>query len=142
MSYTDLNGEWTGVFDYAEHIQNNDDAAPFRAIIHDSGGHISGMIIEPNTFIDGGTQELQAVLDGAWSGEDVRFLKIYDGSGDTDAYEILYEGTLDPELTCITGIWLIVDDPDWYGPFVMNRAKKSVTQKDEYVEDELHVLTR
>ena len=125
-----LSGYWTGVYDYPRALR---EAVPFNAVITDSGGALSGEIIEPNTFPGVVDHELFASLSGARDGMTVSFVKTYEKSV-RDKPPVMYEGSLDPTFTRIEGQWRITGQ--WSGPFVMNRSTgHQASQKDEAAQE-------
>lgn len=108
----DLSGKWTGMYHYPAQFPPN----TFEATIHDSGGLISGVIVQPREFFEPGGGNQHAVIDGSRDGAAIRFVKIYD---DLDRPTPHYEGTVQPGGDEIQGRWTIPGD--WSGTFLMVR---------------------
>jgi hypothetical protein len=64
----DLSGEWTGVYNYPFALPPVD----FEAVIHDSGGRISGTTSEMGGLPSEAKRRLTAVIDGSRDGQAVR----------------------------------------------------------------------
>lgn len=109
----DMTGLWHGTFAYPAY---QGPTTPFVARIHESGGQLSGTIMEPNT-IGWSSEELEAVLTGARTGHSVDFTKTYDGSSDA-AHSIDYVGRLSDDGSLVTGVWSL-EEMD--GTFEMHR---------------------
>ncbi len=137
MTEINMSGEWTGVYDYPN---NEDVAVPFQVKLSDIDGLISGDMIEPNTFVDSGGDKLLSVINGKREGFYITFLKIYESSEETDSYEIIYEGTINKDVTLIQGNWKTTDDMTWSGPFVMNRSKKVEQNIEHKIEENITIL--
>ncbi len=111
----DLTGEWAGFYNYPV------PAPPvnFAAVLHDSGGRLTGTIAEPD---DGGGSggTLHAVIDGRRAGAAVSFLKMYDEAN--EAYDTVhYTGTVTSAGDEIEGRWQVAGG--WSGTFLMVRAR-------------------
>ena len=109
----DLSGRWTGIYAYPAQFPPN----TFEATIHDAGGTISGVIVQPREFFEAGTGNQHAVIEGSKDGSTVRFVKIYDDLSRPTPH---YEGTIQPGGDEIEGQWTIPGD--WSGTFMMIRA--------------------
>ncbi len=109
----DMTGLWHGTFAYP-HYQGP--TTPFVARIEDSGGAITGTIMEPNTM-GLSTDELEAFLRGMRQGQAVDFTKTYDGSSDA-AHAVDYVGRLSNDGNSVTGVWSL---KDMDGTFEMHR---------------------
>lgn len=117
---TSLNGEWTGVYDYAD---TPDEAVTFTATLFDVGGAVWGMTREPNSFSPDGGTELTADLQGARSGQEIQFRKTYQGAPTGGEAPIEYFGLVSFDGNRIEGQWRIGGSLlSFGGPFVMNRV--------------------
>lgn len=101
---------WSGRYDY----QDGKPGAPFTLTINSSGSNFSGGTSEPATFGDGSSSTLTANVAGSVNGNQVSFVKTYDGSGGQH-HSIQYNGTLSADGRSISGRWNI--GPNWSGPF-------------------------
>ncbi len=111
---TDLSGRWDGTFSYPD-VPEAGPVTPFLATLADSGGVLSGSIIEPHEFASG---TAHSTLVGQRIGRSVHFSKTYHGAGDEYRETVLYFGSLCDEGEVITGEWRI---DHWRGPFEMVR---------------------
>ena len=73
---------------------------------------------EPNTFGDKTSKNLYASLTGAVSGNDIQWVKTYDGTGGV-SHSVTYQGKIDRKAGKIVGKWQI--KADWSGPFELSR---------------------
>lgn len=81
---------WDGAYEYG----NGQEAVPFRLDVTVSGTALRGTIVEVQTFGDDfmdGT--LGARISGTLDGTNVRFTKVYDGTGGV-SHSVVYNGTL------------------------------------------------
>ncbi|MCG8441891.1 MAG: hypothetical protein MI723_08785, partial [Caulobacterales bacterium] len=70
------------------------------------GGRLSGRIAEPNTFGSADALNLYAAIEGRIEGEDVLFVKTYDGSGG-QTHSVTYQGRMNADGSQITGAWRV-----------------------------------
>lgn len=126
----DLSGKWDGVYAYPP-VAEAGPVTPFLAEIADSGGRISGTIIEPNEFRP---ETAHATLEGARSGNRVDFLKIYHGAGEEYDEPVAYAGSLSDDGNVITGRWIMAE---WSGPFEMVRQIEVKLSAEAGVEAEV-----
>ena len=126
---TDLSGHWDGTYAYPSALQ----PIPFHIELRDSGGGLTGEVIEPAPdYLSPG--EMAAMVTGSREGSMVRFTKVYD-SLEHFLDPVLYQGMLDEEECEISGTWTI--SPGWSGTFVMTRAKTE--EADEEAQEEVEV---
>jgi hypothetical protein len=97
-----LTGVWHGLYSYDLAI------APvyFVATLMSGPGWISGTSHEAANEIVGQALTLFASLEGSRAGNQIRFVKTYDGSGGW-SHSVPYTGTLSPDATEIEGTWEI-----------------------------------
>jgi hypothetical protein len=112
----DLSGRWTGIYSYPAQFPPN----TFEATIHDAGGLISGVIVQPPEFFEPAAASQHAVIEGSKEGATIRFVKIYDDLSRPTPH---YEGTIQPGGDEIEGRWTIPGD--WSGTFMMVRASRA-----------------
>jgi hypothetical protein len=117
---TDLSGHWDGNYAYPSALQ----PIPFHIELRDSGGGLTGEVIEP----------APDYLTGSREGSAVRFTKIYD-SLENFLDPVFYEGVVDDEECEISGTWRI--SPGWSGTFVMTRPKTEEAEEEAEEEVEL-----
>jgi hypothetical protein len=110
----DLTGMWDGVYSYPA-VPDAGPTTPFLADITESGGQISGTIIEPHEFRHG---TAHATIIGHRVGTMVDFSKTYHGAGEEYDEPVSYTGQLSDDGTLITGHWMM---QEWSGPFEMVR---------------------
>ena len=108
-----LSGLWMGSFSYPNGLGPT---TPFLASLTDSGGSLSGTIVEPNT-VGRSSDQLGAVLQGSRAGTSVDFTKMYDGESDA-AHAVDYVGQLSADGNSISGVWSL---QDLDGTFEMHR---------------------
>jgi len=109
----DMTGIWHGTFAYPAY---QGPTTPFVARIEETGGQLSGTIMEPNT-IGWSSEELEAVLAGTRIGRAVDFTKTYDGASDA-AHAVDYVGRMSEDGNLVTGVWSL-EELD--GTFEMHR---------------------
>lgn len=119
-AHKSLSGHWTGVYDY-DNAPEGFEAAPFNALLVESGCALSGEIVEPNTFSPDPQVELFASLAGGREGAEVSFIKTYERATHA-GHSVIYEGVVNGALTRIEGRWRIGGFWGGEGPFVMDRA--------------------
>lgn len=120
----DLSGRWTGMFNYPHSLPSNN----FEAELRDSGGVISGVIVQPREIFEAGGGKQHAVISGSRSGMTVQWVKVYDDLGRATPH---YEGIIQPGGDEIHGEWHIPGD--WSGTFMMIRnsgATESVEREE------------
>jgi len=96
----ELSGTWSGRYEYPDGRPGVD----FTMNLVFSQGTIAGSVVEPNTFGDSTSNNLYANFTGAVNGDDIRWLKTYDGTGGV-SHSVTYEGTLDRAGKSIAGRW-------------------------------------
>ena len=86
-----LAGDWKGAYVAADGAGAN----TFDARLKQNGAVLTGTVTEPNTFGDRArAMFLTSTLAGTVRGDDVRFVKTYDGSGGV-SHAVTYQGRLD-----------------------------------------------
>ena len=121
--HSDMNGIWSGRYEYSDH----NDPVKFTAWFDDSGGAISGTIMEPNTFVPGDVEELQASITGARHALEVEFVKRYDIYSGAHNAPIIYSGTADKAFTLLRGTWAFPEDPHFSkGIFELSRTSVGI----------------
>jgi hypothetical protein len=110
-----LTGSWSGAYRYPRGSVRE---VVFNAQIEEIGGTFTGAIQEPNTMGHTSATVLTSDIDGDRTGQSVRFIKFYDGSGEQH-HAVRYEGTVNEALTRIEGTWTIRSG--WSGTFFMSR---------------------
>ncbi|WP_420391583.1 hypothetical protein [Acuticoccus sp.] len=123
-----LTGDWTGVYDY-DALEF--EPAPFVARLAQAGAAITGSTVEPDTFHNGAPHELTAVLRGSVVGNEVSFVKRYEGAKLN--YAVRYSGILDAAGDRIEGRWRIKGAYLGTGPFVMDRRSPRVEPREAAV---------
>ena len=127
-AYKDLNGLWTGSYGY---VAGTPAAVAFTAWLDDDSGRIAGTILEPNTFAASPAEELSSVINGARSGTEVAFTKIYDPGQGAHGQEILYAGKANSDFTWIVGRWRIGGWIEVSGPFEMSRQSGALEKAEQ-----------
>jgi len=112
----DLSGLWEGQYKYRTGWQS---PVSFDADLKDSGGRLSGLISEPNSFDAEAGPLLTSVVSGQAGTADVSFTKTYVGEGRAQ-HSIIYEGKISDNATRISGRWKIKGQ-DFSGMFEMTR---------------------
>lgn len=113
MSGSNLSGLWMGSFSYPSGLGPT---TPFLATLSETGGRLSGTVVEPNT-IGRSSDQLGAIISGSRAGASVDFTKIYDGESDA-AHPVDYVGRLSADGNSISGVWSL---QDLDGTFEMHR---------------------
>lgn len=96
----DMTGMWHGAYAYPAY---RGPTTPFVANLVETGGSLSGTILEPN-MMSHESDELEAVIAGARAGDAVDFIKTYNGTGDV-AHSVDYVGKLSAGGATVTGVW-------------------------------------
>lgn len=122
----DLTGEWSGVYDYPAYLPPNN----FEASIRDSGGIITGVIIQPGEHFEPPGTQHHAVIEGMRDGGLVRWVKVYD---DLERETPHYRGTVLADGDEIEGTWTIPGD--WSGTFMMVRRRKEAASETRKVSE-------
>jgi hypothetical protein len=120
----DVSGVWYGRYtgDYCG--QDNG----FIALLEESGGAFDGSISEPDDQRRSGTR--RADVEGRRAGDQLSFVKQYDGSGGY-THAVRYSGHVNDEGTEVSGVWAV----DWLrGRFAMEREKFSAEELEEAEE--------
>ncbi len=97
----DMNGIWSGMYNYDQ----IDLTVKFTAWFDDEAGALAGSTMEPNTFIEGGPDELAAKIRGARAGLDLAFTKTYDRTTGIRQPPLRYEGEANSGFTEVRGVW-------------------------------------
>ena len=100
-----MTGQWHGTFSYPRDLGP---ATPFLATIVDSGGSLSGTIIEPDAMYRTG-RTMDASLAGHRSGRGVDFTKAYHGQAFGYENPVDYVGQLAADGQSVTGVWSLLD---------------------------------
>jgi uncharacterized caspase-like protein len=111
-----LTGSWKGHYEYPNGSGRT--GVDFSQDLTFSQGLITGYVSEPNTFGDKTSKNLYASLTGAVSGNDIQWVKTYDGTGGV-SHSVTYQGKVDRKAGKIVGKWQI--KADWSGPFELSR---------------------
>ncbi len=121
--HRDMNGIWSGRYDYV----GGSEVVKFTAWLDDSGGTLSGTILEPNTFVASHDEDLAADIEGARLALDISFTKTYQpGSGAHDM-ALIYSGTVDKAFTLLRGTWVFLEGPLFNkGSFEMSRTSVGI----------------
>lgn len=112
-----LTGTWSGRYEYPIKKRRGVD---FSMKLIFSQGLITGSIIEPNTFGSKASRNLYAHFKGTVTGNQIRWVKKYDGTGGVD-HIVIYEGKLDRAAQTVTGKWKIPGN--WSGAFSLRRER-------------------
>lgn len=120
-----LSGVWSGRFN---HDDEDRDGASISAWINVSEDRLSGSTLEPNTFVDSVEEELDCLLRGHVSGDEVVFLKTYQG---LDQEPVYCEGTIADDGHRIVGKWYYGWPDEQSGTFEISRehAKSATTAR-------------
>ena len=110
-----LTGSWKGHYEYPSGSGRT--GVDFTQDLTFSQGLVTGYISEPNTFGDKTSKNLYASFSGAVSGNDIKWVKTYDGTGGV-SHSVTYQGKLDRQARKIVGKWQI--GAGWSGPFVLS----------------------
>lgn len=110
-----LNGVWSGRF---QHDAGDRDGAVFSAWLTIVDGRVTGSTLEPNTFVQGEIDELEAALSGHVDGEEIVFLKTYEG---LDQEAVYCEGAISDRDSKIVGKWYFNWPEEISGTFEMHR---------------------
>ena len=115
--HVDMNGLWSGSYSY----DLIDSPVRFTAWIDDQSGALGGTIAEPNTFVRGGPDDLEANIKGSRLGVVIDFVKTYSISSDVHLDPIFYEGEANRGFTEVRGVWRIKSDGMRPGKFTLTR---------------------
>ena len=125
---SDLSGQWDGHFDYPSGFGPR---TPFLASVDQTGGRISGTIIEPDLY--GSAAPASATIEGVVAGDTVDFTKIYRKASSVYDNPVDYVGRVDETGNRITGVWSLLDIN---GLFEMTRqaAIERTVEREEEAE--------
>lgn len=111
----EISGVWTGKFQRDDGINPD---VPFSAWLTVRAGRLSGSTLEPNTFVEGHGEELDALLRGHIDEQEVVFIKSYNGVNQEPVY---FEGEIVDGGNRITGKWYFGWPQEVIGSFEMMR---------------------
>lgn len=114
----DMNGLWSGMYEY----KTAREPVRFTAWFDDRSGVLGGTISEPNTFVAGGPEELDARIAGVRDGLVVDFIKTYSRSSSAHQSPIQYEGEADSAFTQVRGVWRLGGRDRSDGRFSLSRV--------------------
>lgn len=97
-------GSWDGLFSYPACFGP---PTPFVASLTETGGHVTGTVIEPRVFGAAGT--IEASLSGHRSGQSVDFTKTYRHPPPGYENPVDYVGRLSEDGSRIEGVWSVLD---------------------------------
>lgn len=117
----DLNGLWSGSYGYPTGTSH----VPMTVWFDEIAGRLGGTVIEPNTFVVEGPEELSSTLDGFRAGLSLKFAKTYDPASGAHQIPIAYTAAVNEALTEIRGIWQFPNDP-FTGKFSLNRTSRGL----------------
>lgn len=115
-----LTGIWHGLYSYPMAVE----PIYFVATLIHAGRMVSGSTHEAEIGEDGAPLTLYATIDGSKHGQDVAFVKTYDGSGGW-SHQVDYSGVLNASGEEIEGRWTVgpsARGPGWSGRFLMIRS--------------------
>ena len=115
--HVDMNGLWTGSYSY----DLIGDPVVFSAWIDDQNGVLGGTISEPNTFVQNGPEDLQAIIKGSRHGVLIDFIKTYTIASGASQEGIFYEGEANRAFTEVRGTWRFPSPAILPGKFVLSR---------------------
>lgn len=126
---TDISGFWDGSYVYPL----GGATVAFDADLKQSGGKITGIITEPNTFDGEAGPLLTSVLAGQISSSKVSFTKTYVGEGNAQ-HSVTYEGQLSNKGQLISGQWKI-SNGHFSGFFKMTRLSGAAEHLNKVTEE-------
>lgn len=110
-----LSGVWSGRF---HHDLEGRAGAAFSAWLTIASDRLSGSSLEPNTFLRGDVDELDALLSGHICDTEIVFLKTYQG---IDQEPVYCEGEITEQGRKIVGKWYYSWPDEQSGTFEMSR---------------------
>lgn len=119
-----LTGVWDGLFSYPRINKPTN----FTAILFEVGSALSGTIHEVSTSRRMAGQMLNATLEGAREGSEVRFVKTYPPGMSNHNRPIDYAGVVSADATEIEGTWTIRGN--WSGKFLMIRSGRQLEAEE------------
>ena len=129
----DLTGRWDGSFSYPWGFGTT---TPFLAEIVETGGSLSGSVVEPDLAYRSG-ETMEALLAGHHVGTSVDFTKTYRGNRFGYENPVDYGGTVSQDGLQIEGVWSLLDLD---GTFEMHRDAAAAVQEEKSVEERLPQL--
>ena len=96
-----LSGVWRGVY-----WGGDNQVTQFQATLRQTGGALSGSIVEDNNFSAEHIPFLLATISGSANGDTVSFTKTYDGTGGA-SHTVNYTGRILSNGRRIAGTWSI-----------------------------------
>jgi hypothetical protein len=101
-----IGGRWLGRY-YYPGKQADRPPVEFEIVLEvPVAGKVGGRMSEPNTFGTPGVPFLYANVSGDISGNVLRFIKTYDGTGG-QSHSVIYIGTFNETWTTLVGSWRI-----------------------------------
>jgi hypothetical protein len=124
----DLNGAWSGIYNYPAMYPPN----TFDAVIRDIGGVITGEIEQPSELFEPAGTIQHAMIEGSREDNSVRFVKYYDDLGRPTPH---YHGVIQPGGDEIEGEWTIPGN--WSGTFLMVRGPRAGASVERRVTEKI-----
>jgi hypothetical protein len=123
-----LTGQWSGEYSYPGLIGPT---TPFLATLTETGGRLTGTVIEPDTVT--GAPVIEATIAGIRAGQNVDFTKSY-GPAASEGYgtPVDYVGTLSGDGNTVAGVWSLLDLD---GQFEMRRESGQVQTVEKRVAE-------
>lgn len=122
--HSDMNGIWSGKYDY----DKADQTVKFVAWFDDTNGVLRGSAVEPNTFGPIEHDELTADLTGSRDGTAISFAKIYTPDTDVVQPPVHYSGDANHDFTQVRGVWRFARNKDWTGQFALIRLAGGINE--------------
>lgn len=122
--HVDMNGLWSGSYSY----ELIGEPVVFSAWFDDQGGALGGTITEPNSFLSGGPDDLQADIKGSRHGVVIDFVKTYTKSSGAHLDPIFYEGEANRGFTEVRGVWRFKSAGSLPGKFTLNRISHGMEE--------------
>ena len=126
----DLNGQWSGIYNYPALYPPN----TFEATIRDVGGVITGEISQPGEFFEPPGTVQRSMIEGNREGSSVRFVKFYDDLSRPTPH---YHGVIQPGGDEIEGEWTIPGN--WSGTFLMVRGPSAAASVERRVTEKIEL---
>ncbi|MBX3501250.1 MAG: hypothetical protein KF889_17565 [Alphaproteobacteria bacterium] len=103
-----IGGRWLGRYYYSGQQANKPPVEFEMTIEVPVAGKVGGRISEPSTFGTAGVPFLYANVSGDISGNMLRFIKTYDGTGG-QSHSVSYSGVFNETWTTLVGTWRLGD---------------------------------
>ncbi len=105
-----VSGLWSGKYWYSKSCMQIPSTVAFSAHFLEEQEVVSGITLEPNTFVLSEFAELAGDIDGKRKGDQISFDKHFNEIPGLSDYEVCYSGVIEENDTRITGTWNVTTE--------------------------------